>query len=191
MSGTSTPDAQPVQHVYRGHGTHTERSLSCVDPDPRLGRVPTIADRVPVTQIMTRTVTCARRDLDVTRLVELMVGHHIGCVPVVEEPGRPIGMVTKADIVEQVLAHDRNESDSPSARSLVPCTAGELMMPLAFTLGERATIAHAAALMACEDFHHVPICDDAGRMIGIVSSMDIVRWLARNDGYGSIAKPTK
>jgi CBS domain-containing protein len=58
------------------------------------------------------------------------------------------------------------------------------MMPLAITLNERSSVAHAAAMMAAEDVHHVPIVDVHGRMIGLVSSMDIVRWLARNDGFG-------
>jgi CBS-domain-containing membrane protein len=146
--------------------------------------VPTIADLVPVIDIMTREMTCARRDLSEAQLVELMIRDHIGCIPVVEDPGRPIGMVTKLDLVEQLLSNDRGESDSPSANDLAPRTAGELMMPLAITLGERATVAHAAAIMASEDVHHVPIVDAGGRMIGIVSSMDVVRWLARNDGFG-------
>jgi CBS domain-containing protein len=60
------------------------------------------------------------------------------------------------------------------------------MMPLAITLGQRATVAHVAALMASEDVHHVPIVDDHGRLIGVVSTMDIIRWLARNDGFATV-----
>ena len=57
------------------------------------------------------------------------------------------------------------------------------MMPLALTLGEHATVAQAAALMSLEDVHHVPIVADSGRLIGVVSTFDIVRWLATNDGF--------
>lgn len=176
---------QPIQRIYNGRGTTVERLMACPECDPELPRVPTIADLVPVTEIMTRDVTCARRDVDSARLVELMVRNRIGCVPVVEEPGRPIGMITKLDVVEQVLANDRGESDSPSGSSLTPRTANELMMPLAITLGDRASVAHAAALMATEDVHHIPIVDAEGRLIGIVSTMDIVRWLAKNDGFSA------
>ena len=137
--------------------------------------MPTIADLVPLTEIMSRSLTCARRDLGADRVAELMVANHIGCVPVVEEPGRPIGMITKQDFVEQLVTIDRTDK--------TPRTAGELMMPLAITLPETATVAHAAAMMASEDIHHLPIVDLEGRLIGVVSSMDIVRWLARNDGF--------
>jgi CBS domain-containing protein len=138
-----------------------------------LPRVPTIADLVPLSAIMTREVTCARRELDVVELAALLVGEHIGCVPVVDD-GRPIGMVTKADLVEHLLAKPTE------AR-----TAGDLMMPIALALDERSTVAQAAALMACEDIHHVPVVDETGDLVGVVSSLDVVRWLARNDGFGA------
>jgi CBS domain-containing protein len=133
-----------------------------------------IADLVPVTQIMSRNVICARGDLLVSELVDMMVGKRIGCVPVINELGGPIGMVTKLDLVVAALA---------ASREPIATTVRELMMPLAITLGEWATVAHAVALMASEDFHHVPIVDAEGRLIGVVSTMDIVRWLSTTDGF--------
>ena len=56
-------------------------------------------------------------------------------------------------------------------------------MPLAITLNLHATIAHAAAMMANEDFHHVMVVGPAGELRGVVSTMDVCRWLARNDGF--------
>jgi CBS-domain-containing membrane protein len=185
MITSIAPGHQPIQRIYRGPGTQVEQPLSCADPDPGLARVPTIADQVPVTQIMSREVTCARRDLEATFLVDLMVRNRIGCVPIVEEPGRPVGMVTKLDLVEQLLATGPEAPDRPSSRDPMPRTANSLMMPLAIALGEHATVAHAAALMASEDVHHIPIIDGSGRLIGIISTMDIVRWLARNDGFNT------
>lgn len=127
---------------------------------------------VPVSAIMTQPVTCAARDLRVDQLTKLMIRDHIGCLPVVDEAGRPIGMVTKLDLVEASGHHD-----------LAFRTATDVMMPLAMTLGDHATVAHAARLMADEDVHHVPIVDADRKLIGIISTMDVVRWLARNDGF--------
>lgn len=131
-------------------------------------RAPTLADRIPVSEIMTRDVVCARPELGVAALTQLMLEHHIGCIPIVDERGRPRGIVTKLDLVER---------DAPGI------IAADVMMPLAITLDHRATIAHAAAMMAAEDFHHVMIVDAEGSLCGIVSTMDICRWLARNDGF--------
>jgi CBS domain-containing protein len=55
------------------------------------------------------------------------------------------------------------------------------MMPLALTLDEHATLAHAASLMTLEDLHHVMVVSCSGALIGIVSAKDVVRWLVEND----------
>ena len=170
--------SQPVQHVHGTRGRQTDRAMHCAEREREPLRVPTIASLVPLTEIMTRDITCARRDLDAQRVAELMLQQHIGCVPVVEEPGRPIGMITKLDLVEQLVGRDGRPPEGIAMHS-----AGALMMPLAITLDQHATIAHAAALMASEDIHHVFVVDDEGRLVGLVSTMDIVRWLARNDGF--------
>jgi CBS domain-containing protein len=166
----------PTQHVYRGHGSHCVRVPACDLDDGDALQLPTIADLLPVSRVMSREVVCARADLEIGPLMDLMISRHIGCVPVVDERGRPIGMVTKFDVVEQQLALHRG----PTAP--VALTAGDVMMPLALTLDERATIAHAAAMMAIEDVHHVAIVAGSGTLIGIVSTMDIVRWMVGNDG---------
>lgn len=134
---------------------------------------------VPVTEIMTRDVRCARQDDEVNALVDVMVRYRLGCMPVVNKLGRPVGMVTKLDLIEQMLPQHRDQSDVPAATALTPRTARELMMPIAITLGERASVAQAAALMAVEGVHHLPIVDPTGKLVGILSTMDVVRWLAR------------
>ena len=37
--------------------------------------------------------------------------------------------------------------------------------------------------MALEHIHRLPIVTDDGRVAGIVTSIDVLRWLARQDGY--------
>ena len=172
----STTNSPPIQHVFRSRGSQTVRVPICESEAEGLLQVPTIADLIPVRRIMSREVVCAREDLEVGALMDLMVRRHIGCVPIIDDRGRPIGMVTKTDVVEQQLAATLH--GTPPAT-----TASGLMMPLAITLDEHATVAHAAAMMAVEDFHHVAIVSDAGALIGVVSTMDIVRWLAANDGF--------
>ena len=173
----ATTTSAPTQRIYRGHGSHSVRIPCCETEEPRPAKIPTIADSIPATQIMTRDVICARDDLDLGALVELIVGHHIGCIPIIDEHGHPVGMVTKLDLVEQQLV--ARGQPEPPPRSIV---ASHVMMPVAATLDERASVAQAVAMMAIEGIHHVPIVADSGCLIGVVSAMDIVRWLAINDG---------
>lgn len=135
-----------------------------------LPRTRTIADAIPVTEIMAHDIVCARADLSLHAVTELLVRYHIGCIPIVDERGHPIGIITKLDLVERTPKMAR---------------AGDVMMPLAITLNQHATIAHAAAVMSAEDFHHVMIVATDHTLLGVVSTMDIARWLARNDGFMS------
>jgi CBS domain-containing protein len=169
-------DRRPsIQHIFRRHGEPHTRMPTCEPSEQPVTRVPTIADCVAATSIMSTEVVCAREDLELEVLVELMLGRRIGCLPVVDAGGQAIGMVTKQDLLE-LLAARRSDAACPR-------TAGEVMMPLAFTLDDHATVAHAAAMMASEGVHHVPIVETTGLVIGVVSSIDVVRWLAVNDGF--------
>lgn len=132
----------------------------------------TIADRVPVTAIMSRHPVSARDDLSVHEVAQMMLRNHFGSIPIVDERGRPRGMVTKTDLLELVV---KPQLDVGS----IPVSA--VMMPLAIVLDEHATVAHCATMMASEDFHHVPIVSCTGALVGLVSSQDIVRWLVAND----------
>ncbi|HEU0035794.1 MAG TPA: CBS domain-containing protein [Kofleriaceae bacterium] len=143
----------------------------------------TIADRVPLRDIMTPDVICVRPDLDIHNVVSLVVKHHLGCLPVVDERRRPIGMITKFDLVEQLeAAMESIANDSPLPSDLSARNADEVMMPIALVLDENATIAHAASLMTSEDTHHVIVVRGAGELAGVVSTKDIVSWLVENDG---------
>ncbi len=152
------------------------------DPPTDVPGTPTIAGLVPVTDIMTREVICALDDVPIETVIDLLVNNYIGCVPVVDEDGCPHGMLTKRDLVEPMANHVSTAGESPTWCQPAPRTAGEAMLPLVFTLDEHATVAQAATMMATEDLHHVPVVSANGRLVGVVSSLDIVRWLARNDG---------
>jgi IMP dehydrogenase len=106
--------------------------------------------------------------LSTDRLIELLRDQHVGCVPIVNEAGRAIGIVTKLDVVECM------KEDRPTAR--------DLMMPIAMSLDAHATVGQAARVMSAERIHHVLVVDDDRRLIGVVSALDVVHWLARNDG---------
>jgi CBS domain-containing membrane protein len=167
--------------IYQGNGEHeihtfpAEATLHVPDLPARA------AGQVELREVMCRDLLCARPDLDTETVIALLVRNHVGCVPVVDELRRPIGMITKFDVVEQLDAFLRSAATStPLPVDLVARTADELMTPVALTLEETSTLAEAASLMTREDMHHVLVVSPAGALAGIVSSKDIVTWLARD-----------
>ncbi|HVK86199.1 MAG TPA: CBS domain-containing protein [Kofleriaceae bacterium] len=137
---------------------------------------------------MCRNLVCARPDLDIEAVIALMVDNHLGCIPVIDDQRRPIGVITKFDVVEQVHAFMRSEANgSPLPIDLAARTAEEVMMPLALTLHEAASVADAAMMMTEEDLHHVLVVSTTGILLGVVSSKDIVTWVAHRHDKQQIA----
>lgn len=168
--------------VYHGRGETLSESCGASDrPEHPVPRRRTIADSVPLRQIMSNELICARKDLRFDAVVKLMVEHHVGCLPVVDEARRPIGVITKFDLVELLDA---------LPAELHTRIAAEVMMPLALTLPEDATIAHAASLMISEDTHHVLVVASTGTLVGVISTRDVVGWIVDNDRlYGARPEP--
>ncbi|CAN5922408.1 hypothetical protein BH11MYX3_BH11MYX3_03620 [soil metagenome] len=132
---------------------------------------------------MSRNLICARPDLDIAAVVHLMLKHHIGCLPVIDDRQHPIGIITKSDLVEQLDAGMNSVGNGyPLPEDLQARCADEVMMPLAFTLSEHSTVAHACSMMILEDTHHVLVVAPGGGLVGVVSTRDIVGWLLRSDG---------
>lgn len=164
--------------VYHGRGEPLSETCELPIPtDDEGSRVEALAQRVCLRRIMSNDVVCGRANLSLGAVVDLMLSHHIGCLPIVDDRRRPIGVITKSDLVEQLgAALEIHRGDAPLC--LHTRTAEEVMMPLALTLPETASVAHAAAFMASEDTHHVLVVADDARLVGVVSTRDVTMWLA-------------
>lgn len=161
---------------FHTNGGRYEASLLCrVVPRPETlatGATPTVGDRVPAWTLLRGEMIAVRADLPIGRVAALMLEHGVGCLPIVDEERYPLGIVTKTDLLRR---HQNDRSDI--------VTVGDLVSPIAFTLPGDVSISQVAALMAIETIHHIPLVASDGRLIGVVSSFDIVGWLAENDRY--------
>jgi CBS-domain-containing membrane protein len=147
--------------------------------------------RIPVADVMSGDVVCVTREVSIEALAALFLERSISAAPVVDADGRAIGMVSKTDLVrehwERGDAHElcaRDEvSDGMHVAAVARATVGEIMTPLVFTLREDDPLSRAAAVMAAEDVHHLPIVDLEGHVVGILSSLDFVRWVAAQAAF--------
>jgi CBS domain-containing protein len=146
-----------------------------------------VAETTPVRELMTPVVTCVTADVSVEVVTALLIEQGFSGVPVVDEDGRPIGMVSKTDLLEEQFIEGEARGGLPTwlgegfhVEERGWRTVAEVMMPLAFVLPESASIAHAAALMATEGIHRIPLVDDRGKVSGILTTFDLARWIAVN-----------
>jgi CBS domain-containing protein len=96
----------------------------------------------------------------------LMKEHDIGAIPVVWDKSDPLveGIVTDRDLCCGVVAEARN-SDA--------ITISELMTPVPVTCQPESTIEECEELMQQNQVRRIPVVDERGRCIGIVTQADI------------------
>ena len=123
-----------------------------------------------VAELMTtRVVSCTEHD-DLSRAAQLLWDHDLGCVPVVDAHGRVVGVVTDRDICMAGYTQGRPLSDIPvavaMARDVVCCT-------------EREDVVAVERRMAARQVRRLPVVDDDGDLMGIVSLADLAKASAR------------
>ena len=125
--------------------------------------------------VMTANVRCVAPDAELKTVLALFQEHGIGAAPVVDASGRAIGIITKTDLLRAC--------DSDDAANACAQRVREVMSHVVFTLHAGADVSRAAALMGYEGIHHLVVTTADGKPAGIISSLDILRWLARERGY--------
>jgi len=117
-------------------------------------------------------VVCARRETTIVEAAHLMRRHHIGNLVVAEEIAdgqRPIGIVTDRDIVVEVISAGLD----PSVVKL-----GDLLLEPLVTVEERTGYAETIRLMSARGVRRLPVVNQVGLLVGIVSFDDLLRQLA-------------
>lgn len=123
----------------------------------------------------------------------LLLERRVSGVPVVDRQNRPVGIVSLTDIVDSTVNESRQFGDEKlyyrsMARSADGAARGfhvdasldaaeTVMTPLVIRIEARASIVAAARVMAQERVHRL-IVVDGGKMVGIITSMDVVRAVA-------------
>ncbi len=119
----------------------------------------------PVGQIMQRRVTVITPSTSVRAAAALMADRDIGMLPVCDA-GRPVGIVTDRDLVVRLLSCVGPVADRP-ARAVMSA-------PVLTCRAEDDAIA-ATRLMGEHQIRRLIVCDEAGRLIGVVTLGDIAR----------------
>jgi CBS-domain-containing membrane protein len=121
-----------------------------------------------VRDIMTANVFTVDADASAEEAAWGLTRRHIGGAPVRDSRGNVIGVLSKGDLV----------NPEPSQWIRGEPTVGDLMNPDVLAVYPEDPALAAAAGMVQRNIHRVIVLDEEQRMIGIVSSMDIVKAVA-------------
>jgi len=125
-----------------------------------------------VNEIMTKQVSCCSADNTLAQAAQLMWDHDCGCLPVYSGDGasRLAGVITDRDICMSALfkgkpLHELHVSDAMS-RQLQTCRPGDSLVDAERTMRQAR-------------IRRLPVVDDEGSLVGMVSLADLAREAAR------------
>ena len=140
-----------------------------------------------VKDVMTTQVVAVRPTASFKEMVVKMRRARASALPVVDGEDRVIGVVSEADMLNKEA--DLNTEPGTLSGLLrfgereksAGVTAAELMTKPPVTIGPGAPLSEAARLMRDRRVKRLPVINDTGLLIGIVSRADVLRVFARPD----------
>jgi len=126
-----------------------------------------------VADIMRTDLVTALPETSVSEIVISLADAHISAVPVVDEHGRMLGVISASDVLEA----EAEAGDATAATMVLSTTARDLMTPMVRTIVPEATLKDAALRMLYSDVHRLFVTS-SGRLVGVVSAMDLVAAIA-------------
>jgi CBS domain-containing protein len=134
--------------------------------------------------------SCTSGD-SLNRAAQLMWEGDCGCVPVVDDAGKVLGLITDRDICMASYTQGKPLADLSAESSMSRQVHG---------CGPDDSVGEALALMTEHRLRRLPVQDASGKLIGIISLADVARWAssvgsptvdaALADVLAALAKPT-
>ncbi|MFF4822882.1 CBS domain-containing protein [Streptomyces sp. NPDC001312] len=141
-----------------------------------------------VEDLMTRGVVRVRRDTPFKQVARVLADNEVTAVPVVDELDRPVGVVSEADLLRTVAGRPDPAGLLPGTRAedarhggSAAGTAEGLMTAPAVCARPEWTVVEAARLMDGHRVKRLPVVDEGGTLVGVVSRGDLLRVFLRRD----------
>jgi CBS domain-containing protein len=187
-----------MKAFYMTNSTPVEDPRGSVQLDSR------VYSTMTAFNVMNPNVVSVGPDVSINQIARTLVENGISAVPVVDESGAPVGMVSEGDLiprreVEREPRRDwwldllaEGEALSPDFLANLKATpnqkATDVMTCPVVTVHPDINVAEIARLLAAHRIKRVPVVQD-GRVVGIVSRADLLRALAELPDAQQSASP--
>lgn len=140
-----------------------------------------------VDEVMTRTVVTVSPAATIEQAAKLMVERRVSGLPVVDEAGALLGIISEGDLIlrqqpeERItwwrLFFDDGEALAREYRKRIATIVSDVMTHAVITVEPAADVSEAAQLLHTRNIRRLPVVSD-GKLVGIVSRGDLVKLLA-------------
>ena len=119
-----------------------------------------------VAEVMHATAVALRPGVTRAVAADALRSRGVAAAPVVDGEGRPIGLVSEADLL----------------RARKGARVSDAMLKVALSVRETAPLGRAASLMAEHRAERLAVVSDDGVVVGVLAAMDVVCWLTGPGG---------
>ncbi|WP_329500494.1 CBS domain-containing protein [Kitasatospora herbaricolor] len=124
---------------------------------------------------MSRPAVAVVPHSDFASMVTAITASRRGVLPVVSSDGAPVGVVAASDLLAAYAGEETGAGHGAGS------TAGDLMTSPAVTVTQYRTVGEAVRIARQASVHHLPVVDDDGRLVGILSPHDLLDSLRADD----------
>jgi CBS domain-containing protein len=140
-----------------------------------------------VKDVMSTHVVAVRKNASFKDMAARLREHRVSAFPVLDDDNKVVGVVSEADLLTKEaleysgtgrvsgMLHHREQAKAAAT------TAADLMTKPPVTVGPNELVTHAARLMYARKVKRLPVVDDDGRLVGIVSRADVLSVYSRPD----------
>ena len=142
-----------------------------------------------VKDVMTTRVVAVHTSASFKEMAARLRQHRVSAFPVVDDDGKVIGVVSEADLLAKEVMEGGHEDrrrrpgilHRKEQEKAAGTTAADLMTKPPATVGPDDLVTHAARLMYERRVKRLPVVDDDGKLVGIVSRTDVLSVFSRPD----------
>ena len=131
-------------------------------------------------------------NLDNKKISELFIKHKINGLPVVDDGGKVIGIVTQGDLIEQrknlhiptvialfdaVFFIESAKQFEEDAKKLTGKLVKDIYHHDPVTVGLNTELENIATLMAEKGIHTIPVLE-SGKLVGVIGKIDVIRGMS-------------
>jgi CBS domain-containing protein len=149
---------------------------------------------IPVSEFMTTNVITANENQNIRHVCKLMCNKKVGSVVILKnmkdskssstmKNGKVVGIVTERDYVHLIGFSDMVNIDVPISK---------IMSEPLITIRKFASVNDAISIMQTKNIRRLPVVDNTGKMIGIITDKDILKAIMTNQSLAMslLADPT-